>query len=592
MKLKIGLTGIVFMSLVFAEPKYLTSLLVGGEYRAVAVERGNIYLATRRGLEVVSPRMARLGATGIPGDASDLVVRGKFAYIADGERGIAIVDIGKQDQPVLIGLESLSGPVRVLAIEGRYLFAGIVGGHCSILDLADPKRPVEIASIPVSDEIYGIAVSRNFLFLTEESRVTIYDIRTVKEPKLAGQIQTQGIAAAVDGTTLYIAAGPNGLQIFDIKDPAQPKKLGAFDTEGYASDVKVRKGLVYLADQQGGLKIISVHNPSAPKLIGFYSAIPASVYRIALFGTNCYLALGIHNMRWVDISNPKAPVMKGQFGRRSMIHDVDISSRFGVVTDSNGGLFLFDFVDPEKPVQYETEVQSRDVRDVGLVGPSVYLAEGQRGVKILSAKEAPRLKTTKEIGALGTTEKMVPYRSLFLVTTQEGVLRVLEICSCGPLRTLATISTGGRITDVVGIGGQVFVADRDSGLFVYDLVVPTKPKMVKRVESFKPVIVASNDTLVFIGDTRGDLGLVDPLAPDSALGKIALPTVPLDFAYANGFVFCALNDSGFCVVDIKNPKAPKVVFQYDTPGNATRVATDGNLLLVADTYSVEVFRLQ
>jgi hypothetical protein len=589
---KIGLLGSLFISVIFAQPKYLTSILVGGEYRALAVEKGNIYLATGRGLEIASPRMAPLGAVGTPGDASDIVVRGRYAYIADGEKGISVIDIRKPEQPVLVNSVYLSGPVRVLAAEGGYLFAGMPQTQCSILDLADPKNPKEVATIPVENDIYGITVSNNLLFLALESSLEIYNIKNPKDPKPVGQINSQVVTVAVAGTTLYLVGGPIGLTIFDIKDPSQPKQLSQFDTEGYTSDVKVSKGLVYLADQQGGLKIFDVRNPAAPKLIGQYSAIPASVYKIALSGTNCYLALGIHTMRWIDVSNAERPVMKGQFGRRSMIQDVDISGRYGVVTDSNAGLLLFDFSEPGKPIQYETEIKNRDVRDVGLVGPSIYLAQGLRGVMILNAKTAPRLSIAKELGAIGTTQKMVPYHSNFLVTNQEGVLGVLEICTCGPLRTLSVINTGGKITDVVGIGERVFVADEDSGLFVYDLGLPTKPKLLEKIGLFKPVVITGYDSLLFIGDTAGDLEIVNPLQPDSVISTIALPTVLSDLAYADGFLYCALGVYGFWVVDVKNPKEPKVVLQYDTPGTATRLATDGNLLLVADSYSVEVFKVK
>jgi hypothetical protein len=275
------------------------------------------------GYEVV----AKLPTTGY---AQDVVVADSFAYVTQGQCGVAIVNVGDPHDPRLVsevinvlpgysgklaylkdtaGIEmvySANGSYGLTSVEvidkrnpvvtrpndaqfqvtmGIFVFKNFI--FCSdgpsgigIGDLSDPKFPEAMSGIPVpgysmgacvsSDSVYLLCAVGEEGFVMENISNLVYGFEI--PDTLSGHLDLPGNAEDVTikpGTTYaFVACGPAGLQIINYSDTANIKVEGSFAAGGYTKEVCVVGDRAYLATEQHGVQIIDISNVASPRRIG------------------------------------------------------------------------------------------------------------------------------------------------------------------------------------------------------------------------------------------------------------------------------------------------------------------------------------
>jgi hypothetical protein len=166
-----------------------------------------------------------LGRALTPGVTKGIIVRDDYAYIADGQWGLRVIDVGDHNSMPEVSSLQIGDNAKRLALWDEYaLVAGEWSGLC-IVDMSDPSSP---------------------------SQVGYYD-------------SPEGTAdVAVNDSFAYVAAWGGGLRILDISDPSTPSEVGSWDTQGYALGIAVEGNHAYVADGSDGLRIIDVTDPSSP----------------------------------------------------------------------------------------------------------------------------------------------------------------------------------------------------------------------------------------------------------------------------------------------------------------------------------------
>jgi len=189
----------------------------GGELGAIAVREPYAYLRVGPRLVVVdisNPRdMVVVGQTPPTSAlAVDIVVRGDYAYVAQ-SGGLGIVDISDPTHPVEVGSVAIAVPLpaplpasivgtpRRVALDGSYAFVAAMAAGVWIIDVSDPRRPIEVGAwLPVQGE-------------TEE----VVDVATA--PGAIGYVYV-GTQRAGGAFT-----AENGLHILDVSRPADPREV-------------------------------------------------------------------------------------------------------------------------------------------------------------------------------------------------------------------------------------------------------------------------------------------------------------------------------------------------------------------------------
>jgi hypothetical protein len=271
--------------------------------------------------------MAKLQTTGY---ARDVVVADSFAYIAQGQCGLAIVNVGDPQNPRLVSelindISGSSGKVAYLknssGVEIVYLAYGSSGLaslevtdklHPTVLtqpnsqfqatmsmfifknfifcsdstsgvgigDITDPKYPGVTGGIPTPGYSRGACVSSDSMYLlcaVGEVGMVMENISGLLDggpppDTLSGRLSLPGLAEdiAIKPGTKYacIACGPAGLQIVDYADTSNIEIVGSFATGGYAKEVCVAGDKAYLATETSGVQIIDISDVASPKRLG------------------------------------------------------------------------------------------------------------------------------------------------------------------------------------------------------------------------------------------------------------------------------------------------------------------------------------
>jgi hypothetical protein len=306
---------------------------------------------------------------GVSLPVGEIVVRGKQAFLAAGDRLVA-VDVSTPSTPAVWGSydpRGLPGMAKGATVAGDYVYVASGQHGLLTLDASDPANPRVVGGLDTAGHAWDVALWDGYAYVADEF---------------------------------------SGLRVVDVRDPPHPVEVGHDDVPGrskFFADVEIgperASGRVYayVADalpENTSLRIIEVSDPAAPREV---SRLPLGVgvkgdvraYGLTLAGDYAYLAVGGAGLRVVDISDPLAPVEVG-------VYDVPGRANQVVVVDDHlylvdGDLRIVDISDPASP----KEIGFYDVPDpsawpyVAVAGQHAYLTARGIGVLDVSDPGAP-----------------------------------------------------------------------------------------------------------------------------------------------------------------------------------------------------------
>jgi hypothetical protein len=146
-------------------------------------------------------------------------------------------------------------------VVGNYAYVADFNSGLQIIDISNPTNPTRKGSYDTSGYAAGVQVVGNYAYVADsDSGLQIIDISNPTTPTRKGSYDTSGWAFGVQvvGNYAYVADYDSGLQIIDISNPTTPTLKGNYNTSGYARGVQVVGNYAYVADDEDGLKIINV----------------------------------------------------------------------------------------------------------------------------------------------------------------------------------------------------------------------------------------------------------------------------------------------------------------------------------------------
>ena len=101
--------------------------------------------------------------------ATDVVVNGDFAYIADYSDGINIIDISDPWVPVLVTTFATASQPLALEVSGSDMFVAEAGHGLERLDISNPAFPWAKDAYDTGYSCYGLGVHGDYLFMCNSS---------------------------------------------------------------------------------------------------------------------------------------------------------------------------------------------------------------------------------------------------------------------------------------------------------------------------------------------------------------------------------------------------------------------------------------
>jgi len=325
------------------------------------------------------PTFKRLGSWSTSREARNVFVRDEFAYIANGEGGLILLDISDPNNPEEVSKVDLNNVQNVIvedqiayvAEQGQLEDNKLMNDKLIIINFENPADPQILGTYEPEgalayQTLNNMAIDDKTIYLGLSDRVIAVDVDDPSQPETLGEfsfssnISSPGVAVS-DGI-VYLQA--NRLHVVDFSDPFEPVEIGGFDS-GWGSSIKVMDQKAFIASWDAGLIILDVSNPANPvklgefmEIVGNFNLIPTGAASrqifldLAISNARAYLtfSFGLNQGTWtqvlesgivtINISDPANPSKINTTSDFDEVSSIATADDLVFVTDTTRGLFL------------------------------------------------------------------------------------------------------------------------------------------------------------------------------------------------------------------------------------------------------------
>lgn len=505
-------------------PKILDTLDIDGSPQEVAVSGNYAYVVSRvhsdreyhNKLEIIDvSNPAELTITGsydTIGYANGVAVQNNYVYLADGHKGLIILNATEPSSPTPIAIYDSVG-VADIAVAGNYAYIG--EGAFIIMNISDPSSPTLVSKDEyIPGTIESIEVSGNYAYLETTAYLVdeyhdmleIVDISNATAPVdksiYFGDDKDSMNSIAVSGNYVYIADDYGGFMKVDVTNPTSPALAHKYDSAGSVSDVAVSGDYAYLAESGNGLVIADISDQSSPTFKGSYYSFDHA-YKVEVSGNYAYLDTywfcNINNLHIVDIRNPSTPAMAGRWSFHPEGHSTAVAGNYAYIANYD----VLDIVDvnmsnPSSP----SLVSSISIyaHDIAASGNYAYIYADGKGLVILNATDPSSPKIEGNYSSFGGNIAILD--NYVYIANDDAGLVILNV-SDPTTPKLVNIYDAAKASDVVISGNYAYVTS-DTGLVILDITNPVSPTLAGTY-SIVANSVAVEDDYIYVAD--GDRGL-------------------------------------------------------------------------------------
>ena len=134
-------------------------------------------------------------------------VQDDWAYVANGNAGLAVVDVTNPPAASAVALLDLPGPAKDLEVDGDRLYVALGAAGIATVDISDPAAPVLLDTDDTPGSALGVALG-DALYVADWNELRVFDVTNRDDPRLVAKeplpletesgSRTLGIAAAGD----------------------------------------------------------------------------------------------------------------------------------------------------------------------------------------------------------------------------------------------------------------------------------------------------------------------------------------------------------------------------------------------------------
>lgn len=163
---------------------------------------------------------------GVGGSLARFGLSGNHLYLLDGD-GLQTVNVSAETEPVVKGRQTIAWDIETIFPYKQNLFIGSSSGM-HILSISNPESPVKISTYQHIRSCDPVVVDDNYAYVTLRSgtmcqgftnQLEVIDIENLESPQLLKTYpMTNPHGLGIDGHTLFICDGNDGLKAFDASD--------------------------------------------------------------------------------------------------------------------------------------------------------------------------------------------------------------------------------------------------------------------------------------------------------------------------------------------------------------------------------------
>lgn len=267
-------------------------------------------------------------------ELQDLQMVADTAYVF-GVGGLAILDIQDTANPWQRGRYEPPGHPYVRfyrgAVNGNLAIGGAREDLAFIIDVSSAATPDVVAVHGQFGQSFeGVAIDGSTAYLCAHGDgLEIVDLTVPRAPQLLATIPdlVNSWDIALQGNLAYVADGSGGLAVIDITEPSAPQHLVSLPTSGAANDVVTDGSVLVVTCGSAGVDVFTLEDPASPTL---QSTINTSGLAItaALDGSLVHVA-DWDDVETYDLTSPWSPQPVG--GEFTPVRAMGLDAREGLV---------------------------------------------------------------------------------------------------------------------------------------------------------------------------------------------------------------------------------------------------------------------
>lgn len=281
------------------------------------------------------------------GDANAVLVEGNYAYVTQGEGGLAVFNISNAKNPTLITnlSNNMDGYSTKLVKKENFLYVAAGTSGFNRVDITDPTNPTAI-----NQDLNGKIVNLHFMddYLIGAASESGFNITYVTPDYFdsRGGLDTDGFAKGVitteDHSKLFVATGEMGLTLYNISNfedgYGEYPIHSTVNLPGYAENIVLNesKQVAFVACGTGGLQVVDYSDSSNIKIIGSYDC---AGYTKDLVYENNKLYITASGLQVYDVSTPSDPKILGIVDSE-YAYGLTVDSQYIYVADKEEGLLI------------------------------------------------------------------------------------------------------------------------------------------------------------------------------------------------------------------------------------------------------------
>ena len=428
------------------------------------------------------------------GQAAHIATSGSYVYIADGEAGLAVVDVTNPYSPQKVGQADTAGSAVHVVIQGSFAYVADTTEGLAIVDIDNPEDPKLVQQIPTK----GAAQ---------------YEDSAQHEGSAQHVVIQDGVA--------YIANGGSGLAIVDITDIENIPPPTHINLGDFAEHLVIRDHYAYLATGFGGFAIVNLQT-LRPVAISYPLPPP-------------------EEDRETGDGNPGISIDETKQPSEGLALRVALQGGYAYVAYMGGGLEIIDIANPESPVFVKQVLTADSPRDIVLRGNFAYVADGWRGFTVIDITTPDTAEVIANIpnSTRATSNHIVIHQSsAYVASGVDGVLTV-DISDPRNPSVVAQTNTTSSAENVAIADNRAYVANKKGGISI-ETVFPIGTSAIKRVPTDgSPRHIVLQGDYAYIADSLGGLAIIDIRDPLHAQnigqintdGEATFVAIDRDYAY-------------------------------------------------------------
>jgi len=295
-----------------------------------------------------------------PADTNEIIISDDISYIADGDNGLAILNISNINHRTLLGQFETEGSAENIIV--------------------------------MNDRIYLTA--DNFLYLIDSSDLS--------NPEEISNYNTTGIISDIDvkNEIVYLTDDEQGLTILDTSSDI-PIKIGDFNIVNASfQSISIENEIAFVATRNHGFIILNVSQPNLPLILGRCN-LTGSLNTVYINGTVAFISAEDQGFHLVNITDLYDPGPINTFNTTGNSTDILIDGNIVYVSDNIAGIIRYEFdnyLDTNPDITNHT--LNGFAKKMFIDNNYMFVSEGTKGLEIIDLSE------------FGTEEELPPESSI------------------------------------------------------------------------------------------------------------------------------------------------------------------------------------